>query len=80
MDDTPSTYPTPAMLDSGELDENGIDVSLIRENLRLTPLERIRKGDRARLQALRLLEVGTSHRRQENELGAEHRDLPSGER
>jgi hypothetical protein len=38
----------------GEQDENGIDLSLIRENLKLSPLERIRKGDRARRQALRL--------------------------
>lgn len=38
----------------GEQDENGIDLSLIRENLKLTPEERIRKGDRARRQALKL--------------------------
>ena len=46
----------------GEQDENGIDLSLIRENLKLTPLERIRKGDRARRQALRLREYGRQHR------------------
>ena len=46
----------------GEQDENGIDLSLIRENLRLTPLERIRKADAARRQALRLLEYGRRHR------------------
>ena len=49
-------------LDYGEQDENGIDLSLIRENLRLTPLERIRKADAARRQALRLLEYGRRHR------------------
>ena len=38
----------------GEQDENGIDLSLIRENLKLTPEERIRKGYRARRQALKL--------------------------
>lgn len=46
----------------GDQDENGIDLSLIRENLKLTPLERIRKGDRARRQALKLLEYGRRHR------------------
>ena len=28
-----------------EQDENGVDLSLIRENLRLSPAERLRKGD-----------------------------------
>jgi hypothetical protein len=32
----------------GEQDENGVDLSLIRENLKLTPTERLRKLDRAR--------------------------------
>lgn len=27
----------------GEQDENGVDLSLIRENLKLTPIERLRK-------------------------------------
>ncbi|MGN6370589.1 MAG: hypothetical protein ACTHN5_20240 [Phycisphaerae bacterium] len=31
----------------GEQDENGVDVSLIRENLKLTPLQRLRKMDYA---------------------------------
>ena len=46
----------------GDQNEDGIDVSLIRENLKLTPLQRIRKGDVARRQALRLLEYGRRHR------------------
>jgi hypothetical protein len=46
----------------GEQDGNGVDLSLIRENLRLTPLERIRKADAARRQTLRLLEYGRKHR------------------
>jgi len=46
----------------GEQDENGVDLSLIRENLKLTPLERIRRGDLARRQTLRLLEYGRRHR------------------
>ena len=39
----------------GEQDENGVDLSLIRENLKLSPLQRLRKGDRLSrsLQALR---------------------------
>jgi hypothetical protein len=31
----------------GEQDENGIDVSLLRQNLRLTPTERLRKHQKA---------------------------------
>jgi hypothetical protein len=46
----------------GEQDLNGVDLSLIRENLRLTPEERLRRGDRAREDALRLLEHGQRQR------------------
>jgi len=42
----------------GEQDENGVDLSLIRENLKLTPTERVRRGDRARLDILRLRKYG----------------------
>jgi hypothetical protein len=31
----------------GEQDENGVDVSLLRENLKLTPTQRIEKHQRA---------------------------------
>ncbi len=31
----------------GEQDENGVDVSLLRENLKLTPTERLQKHQRA---------------------------------
>ena len=31
----------------GEQDERGVDLSLLRENLKLTPTERLRKHDRA---------------------------------
>ena len=48
--------------DYGEQDDNGIDVSLIRDNLKLSPLERIRRGDAARRQALWLMEHGRRHR------------------
>ena len=54
----------PGALDYGEQDENGIDLSLIRENLRLTPLERIRRGDIARRRALELMEYGRRHRQE----------------
>jgi len=40
----------------GEQDENGVDLSLIRENLRLTPEERLLRGDRAAADAPELLE------------------------
>jgi hypothetical protein len=31
----------------GEQDENGVDLSLIRSNLERSPLERLRRGDKA---------------------------------
>lgn len=31
----------------GEQDENGVDLSLLRENLKLTPTERLEKNQRA---------------------------------
>lgn len=46
----------------GDQDENGVDLSLIRENLKLTPEERLRKGDRAWRDALRLREYGRLNR------------------
>ncbi len=46
----------------GEQDENGVDLSLIRENLKLTPEERLLRADRARRQALELLEYGRRQR------------------
>lgn len=48
-----------------EQDENGVDLSLIRENLRLSPAERLRKGDQARRGALRLMELGRQHRQRQ---------------
>ena len=47
----------------GDQDENGIDLSLIRENLKLSPLERLRKGSRARRSAMELLEIGRRARK-----------------
>ena len=46
----------------GEQDENGVDLSLIRENLRLTAHERLVKGDRGRHNALRLRAIGERSR------------------
>jgi hypothetical protein len=46
----------------GEQDVNGVDLSLIRENLKLTPKERLLRADRARRSALRLLEYGRRQR------------------
>jgi len=46
----------------GEQDENGVDLSLIRESLKLTPTERIRRADRARRDALRLQQYGRLNR------------------
>lgn len=46
----------------GEQDENGVDLSLIRENLKLSPKDRLLRGDRATRDALRLLEYGRRQR------------------
>jgi len=46
----------------GQYDENGVDLSLIRANLRVTPTERARRGDRARRAALRVQAIGRSGR------------------
>ena len=47
-----------------QYDENGIDLSLIRANMRLTPSERARRGERARQAALRVQQIGRDARRQ----------------
>lgn len=46
----------------GEQDENGVDLGLIRSILLLSPTERIRRGDKARRDALRLREYGMRSR------------------
>jgi hypothetical protein len=71
MTDGPTPYPADEWLRYcgpdwyGEQDENGIDLSLIRENLKLTPLERARRGDAMTNEALRLLEYGRRHREEQ---------------
>lgn len=51
--ESPST-PDPPGRGFPNHDANGVDLSLIRENLRLTPLERARKAERLRQSVLRL--------------------------
>jgi hypothetical protein len=48
----------------GEQDEYGTDLWLIRENLKLTPDERLFQGDRATAQMRELIEHGRRHRAQ----------------
>jgi hypothetical protein len=50
----------------GEQDENGVDLGLIRENLKLTPEERMRKADRARHSALESLAIARRKHEQIN--------------
>jgi hypothetical protein len=38
--------PSTARTDYGEQDENGVDLSIIRRNLRLSPTERVRRAER----------------------------------
>jgi hypothetical protein len=45
-----------------ELDENGVDLSLIRENLKLSPAERLLKADRARDEVLRQTQINRQER------------------
>lgn len=42
----------------GEQDENGVDLSLIRELLKLSPEERLRRSDQACQDVLRLQQYG----------------------
>jgi hypothetical protein len=46
----------------GEQDENGVDLSLIRENLKLSPRERLIRAEQARRSTLRLMEYGRRKR------------------
>jgi hypothetical protein len=46
----------------GEQNADGVDLSLIRANLKLTPAERLLRGDNARRSALQLLEYGRRQR------------------
>ena len=46
----------------GEQDKNGVDLSLIRESLKLSVEQRLAKASRARKSALRLREIGRQAR------------------
>jgi hypothetical protein len=50
--------PKPRMTPYGEQDDNGVDVSLIRRNLQLSPLERAMQGARLAKQAKELRAYG----------------------
>jgi hypothetical protein len=54
--------PRPIDLDYGEQDENGVDLTLIRYMLSLTPIQRLRMNDEAAQSALRLMEIGRQNR------------------
>ncbi len=47
-----------------EQNADGVDLTLIRENLKLIPVERLRKAERARRAALRLQQIGRQQREQ----------------
>lgn len=46
----------------GDQDENGVDLARLRENLKLTPAERIAKHEIARRQVLAIKEAGERFR------------------
>jgi hypothetical protein len=47
MSEDVNKIPLPASpLDYGEQDENGVDLSVIRRNLRLSPVERVRRAEK----------------------------------
>lgn len=48
----------------GQYDESGVDLSLIRANMRITPAERARRAERARQAALRVQQLGRASRAQ----------------
>ena len=55
----------PATFDpASQYDENGVDLSLIRANMRLSPEARARRAERARKAALRVQQIGRESRRQ----------------
>lgn len=49
----------------GEQDENGVDLSLIRGNLKLTPEARLQRGDAYATSTLRLMEYGRKTRQEQ---------------
>jgi hypothetical protein len=55
-------YPNPDPLYYGDYSESGVDRTLLREMLRLTPFERLIKMDQHARHTLELLEYGRKHR------------------
>ena len=55
----------PATCDpASQYDGNGVDLTLIRANMRLSPEARARRAERARKAALRVQQIGRESRRQ----------------
>jgi hypothetical protein len=54
---------SPAFRKRDQYDENGVDLSLLRSNMKLSPEERARRAERARKAALRVQEIGRDSRR-----------------
>jgi len=53
-----------ARLNADLYDENGIDLSLIRLNMQLSPTERARRGELLRRAVVRVAEIGRGARQQ----------------
>ena len=53
----------PTLVTLSQYDESGVDLSLIRANMKLTPEERARRAERARKAALRVQQIGRDSRR-----------------
>ena len=58
-----ATRARPALDAVRQYDDNGVDLTLIRANMKLTPEERARRAERARKAALRVQQIGRESRR-----------------
>ena len=56
--------PAPTFGTPGQYDQNGVDLSLIRANMKLAPEERARRAERARKAAMRVQQIGRDSRHQ----------------
>ena len=59
----PDRFISPDPLNYGEQDENGVDLSLIRRNLRLSPAERLRRAEKESKGLLHLREYVRRNRK-----------------
>lgn len=57
-----TVFPNPDPLYYGDYSESGVDLSLLRENLKLTPLERLIRMEQHARNIQVLLEYGRKHR------------------